>query len=63
MNEGNTDLFISFDDDPVSAAISSGLNKSFRLRAGGAINDMPRKCGKVNFIRATGTGLVRFLGV
>jgi hypothetical protein len=63
MNEGTTDLFISFDDDPVTSAISSGLNKSFRLRAGESINDMPRKCGKVNFIRATGTGLVRFLGV
>lgn len=62
-NEGDTDLFIAFDNTPATSAISSGLNKSFRLRAGEILEDMPRKSSKIRFIRATGTGLVRFVGV
>jgi hypothetical protein len=62
-NEGTTDLFISFDDVPATSAISSGLNKSFRLRAGEILEDMPRKSSKIRFIRATGSGVVRFVGV
>lgn len=62
-NEGDTDLFIAFDNTPATPAISSGLNKSFRLRAGEILEDMPRKSSKIRFIRATGTGVVRFVGV
>ena len=62
-NEGDTDLFVSFDATPATSAISSGLNKSFRLRAGEILEDMPRKSSKIRFIRATGTGIVRFVGV
>ncbi len=62
-NEGTTDLYISFDDVPATATVTSGLNKPIRLFPGETINDMPRKSSKIRFIRATGSGLVRFLGV
>ena len=63
VNEGDTDIYISFDDVPATPTITSGLNKPIRIRPNEIINDMPRKSNKIRFIRATGSGLVRFLGV
>lgn len=62
-NEGTTDLYVSFDDTTATPTVTSGLNKPFRIKAGEIINDMPRKCSRVHFIRSTGTGAIRFLGV
>ena len=63
VNEGDTDIYISFDDIPATPTITSGLNKPIRIKPGETVNDMPRKSNKIRFIRATGSGLVRFLGV
>jgi hypothetical protein len=62
-NEGSTDLFIGFDNDIPTATTSTGKNKQIRIKAGETLSDLHRQCSKVHFIRATGGGNVRLLGV
>jgi hypothetical protein len=62
-NDGNTDLFVSFDDVTATATSVSGKNGVIRLAAGESLTDLPRSAVKIRFIRASGTGNVRFMGV
>jgi hypothetical protein len=64
-NDGDTDLYLSFDsvDASIPANRANGLNMAIRIAAGEAISDLPRKADKVQFFRIAGNGAVRFLGV
>ena len=62
-NDGDTDLFISFDDDTISTTPGQGINGVIRLKAGEAIDGLNRLTTKLNFVRASGSGTVRVLGV
>jgi hypothetical protein len=64
INDDTTnDLFISFDAVAVGTTITNGQNAIIRLKAGEALNDIPRACTKINFIRSAGTGQIRFMGL
>jgi hypothetical protein len=64
INDGTTDLYISFDsvDPSVAANRANGTNGAIRLQAGESISNFGRKCTGINFFRITGAGNVRFLG-
>jgi hypothetical protein len=64
INDGDTDLFVSFDgvDPSVPANRVSGLNFCIRLLGGESISNFGRKCSSVHFFRTAGAGTVRFLG-
>lgn len=64
INDGDTDLFVTFDavDPSVPANRTSGLNGALRLAAGESLTNFGRKCTGINFFRITGAGGVRFLG-
>lgn len=63
VNEGDTDLFLNFDSNTVDPSNTSGANKTIRLKAGEQLTEFTRKSTKLSFIRLTGTGTVRLLGV
>ena len=62
-NDGDTTLYIAFDDIDPAVAQSNGLNQAIGITPGEQIADFPRKCSKVKFWRQSGSGAVRFLGV
>lgn len=61
-NEGDTDLFVNFDNEKISTS-DTDYNSRIRLRPGETINEFTRKAIRIKFIRDTGSGMVRFLGV
>ena len=63
-NDGDTDLYVSFDtvDPSIPANRASGQNAALRLAAGESIGDFGRKADQVQFFRIAGNGTVRFLG-
>jgi hypothetical protein len=63
-NKGTSSVFLTFDNDVVTAASSNGRNGVIEIEAGEVLNDITRNCKKLNLIRPSGqSGLVRFMGV
>jgi hypothetical protein len=64
-NDGDDTVFITFGDTDITlpANQGAGLDMRIGLMAGESITDLPRVCRRVNFIRPTGAGAVRFLGI
>ncbi|TKI85421.1 hypothetical protein [Bacillus mycoides] len=68
LNDGDTDLYINFDDakanpGDLQGAFLTGKNATIWLKPGESITDFTRKTNKVNMIRKSGNGFVRILGV
>ncbi|WP_420972497.1 hypothetical protein [Bacillus thuringiensis] len=63
INEGDTDLFLNFDDNTLNPNLLSGKNVTIRLKPGEQLTEFTRKASKITFVRRTGSGMVRLLGV
>ncbi|HFK1501210.1 TPA: hypothetical protein ACGXMW_005657 [Bacillus paranthracis] len=63
INEGDTDLFLNFDDNTLSPGIIGGKNNTIRLKPGEQLSEFTRKATKITFVRQSGNGMVRILGV
>lgn len=62
INEGTTDLYLTFDTTTVTTTAGNGLNGVIRLDGGESITDFRRTCKKINLIRATGYRNSAFYG-
>lgn len=62
-NDGDTDLYLTFDDDVVSTTPGQGKNGVVRLKPEEVLNNFNRQVQKMNFLRASGSGIVRVTGV
>lgn len=63
VNEGDTDLFLNFDDNTLNPNLLSGKNMTIRLKPGEQLSEFTRKANKITFVRQSGSGMVRLLGV
>lgn len=63
VNEGDTDLFLNFDDNTLNPNLLSGKNMTIRLKPGEQLSEFTRKANKITFVRQSGNGMVRLLGV
>lgn len=62
-DDPTNDLYVSFDETPAVTGQNSGQNGVIHLLPGESISELGRKCSKIRFIRANGSGNVRMLGV
>lgn len=62
-NDGDTDLYISFDSVTVTTTLTNGNNGIIHLKPGDTIDNLNRQTSQINMLRASGSGNVRILGV
>ena len=51
------------DDNTLNPSLLSGKNVTIRLKPGEQLSEFTRKANKITFVRQSGSGMVRLLGV